>query len=70
MITNLFPFKNDGQNIDFVFEKIIKEKVKYPRDMNIKDKNLIIKMLKKNPRERIKLNYAISELKKMINSKH
>jgi serine/threonine protein kinase len=68
MITNIFPFRNDDRDLNDVFNQILKKKVGYPINMPMEDKELIKKMLNKNPRQRIKLQFVISTIKKIISS--
>ena len=57
LLTSEVPFK--GNDIDTVKNNIFKVKISWPKDINIDAKDLIEKILKKNPKERISLEDMI-----------
>lgn len=57
LLTGSPPFEGSNQNI--LFENILNHKVKWPTRFNAMAKDLIQKLLKTNPQERIKLDEIV-----------
>ncbi len=53
LVTGTFPFL--GHDIPSVIDNILKLKITWPRDINYDEKNLIMKILKLEPKQRISL---------------
>ena len=52
-LTGKCPFS--GQSDNEIFENVLKNKIDWPKDINLEAKNLISKILKNDPKERISL---------------
>ena len=53
LVTSTFPFQ--GNDISSVIEKISKFKIAWPKDINIDAKNLIMRIIKYDPKQRLPL---------------
>ena len=53
LITSNIPFQ--GNDLETLKDNIVKLKIVFPRDINIDEKNLIMKILKLDPKARISL---------------
>ena len=57
LVTGIFPFQ--GHDISSVVENIFKLKIYWPKDINTDAKNLIMKILRLDPKQRLPLEVML-----------